>query len=108
MLRRLSSQTPSFGGLRERECPRCHAEVTLPLGAICGECRRDVTRRAARVARWVSLVTTLGFGAYVMLRMPQEQTARLVGGMAVVMWYVVSRLITLRIARVWFAEHGRR
>lgn len=102
MLRLRSSQTPSFGGLRERQCPRCYREVDLSLGQLCGECESDVRRRARRVARWVSLLTALIFGVYVLLRLPPDPTARLVGGMSVVMWYVLSRQIALRIARAWF------
>jgi hypothetical protein len=96
---------PSFGGLRERECPRCHREVDLPLGQICGQCQREANRKAARIARWVSLGTTIMFGAYVLVRVPQDQTVRIVSGGAIVMWFVVSRIMTLRIAREWFLRY---
>jgi len=102
MLRRTSSPTPSFGGLRERECPRCHREVDLPLGALCETCEREIRWRAARVARWVSLGTTVAFGAYVIAVLPQVQSARLVGAAATVVWFVVSRRVAERIAREWF------
>lgn len=101
MLRLLSSQTPSFGGLRERECPRCHRAVDLPLGDLCRECRIEIHRRATWIARWVSLVTTLGFGVYVLLRLPPDRTARMVAGLMVLMWYVISRQIAVRVARTW-------
>lgn len=102
MLPLWSSPTPSFGGLRERECPRCHRAVDLPLGELCRDCRSEIHRRAARVARWVSLVTTLGFGIYVMVQLPADRTARMVGGLMVVAWYVISRQIAVRVARTWY------
>ena len=102
MLLRGSSLSPSFGGLRERECPRCHREVDLPLGELCPVCRAEVARRAGRVARWVSLTTTLGFGVYAMLALPYDRTARLVGAVATLAWFVIVRRLTLRVAREWF------
>ncbi len=105
MLRPLSSQTPPFGGLRERECPRCHRDVDLPLGQICAQCWREANRKAARIARWVSLGTTIIFGAYVFVRVPQDQTVRTVSGGAVVMWFIVTRIMALRIAREWFLRY---
>lgn len=105
MLRPLSSQTPSLGGLRERECPCCHRDVDLPFGQICGQCQREANRKAARIARWVSLVTTIMFGTYVFLRVPQDQTLRMISGGAVVMWFVVTRIMILRIAREWFLRY---
>jgi hypothetical protein len=102
MLLRGSSLSPSFGGLRERECPRCHREVDLPLGELCRACRAEIDRRAARVARWVSLSTTLAFGLYATLVLPYDQTARLVGAAATVAWFVIVRRLALRVAREWF------
>lgn len=101
MLRRTSSLTPSFGVLREQECPRCHRTVDLALGALCEVCEREIRGRAARAARWVSLVTTLAFGVYVMSVLPAEQGARLVGAAATVTWYLVTRRITQRIVAEW-------
>ena len=102
MLRRTSSLSPSFGGLRERECPRCHREVDLPLGELCAACEREIRWRAGRVARWVSLFTTAAFAVYVMAVLPQLQTARLVGAAATVVWFLVSRRVAERIAREWY------
>lgn len=104
MLRRTSSLSPSFGGLHERECPRCHRDVELPLGALCDACRREIAHRAGRVARWTSLLTTLAFGLYVMLVLPPERTARLVGAAATVTWYLLVRRIVQRVASAWFRE----
>jgi len=102
MLRRTSSLTPSFGVLRERECPRCHRAVDLPLGELCDACRREIGHRAARVARWVSLGTTLAFGVYVMAVLPPLQMPRLVGAAATVTWYLVTRRIVHHVAGEWF------
>jgi hypothetical protein len=102
MLRLQSSLTRSYGGLRERECPRCHREVDLPLGQMCPRCLGEANLHAQRVARWVSLTTTLAFGVYTVIRLPEDPTARMVGGVSIVMWYVITRLITLRVARTWF------
>lgn len=101
MLRRTSSLSPSFGVLRERECPRCHRSVDLPLGELCEACSREIRTRAASAARWVSLVSTLLFGLYVMSVLPALQVARLVGAAATVTWFLVTRRITERIVDAW-------
>jgi hypothetical protein len=105
MLRRTSSLSPSFGALRERECPRCHRAVDLVLGELCDACRREIAQRAARVARWVSLVTTLAFGVYVMVVLPPLRMPRLVGAAATVTWLLVTRRIVQRVAGEWFQTH---
>ena len=101
MLRRTSSLSPSFGVLRERECPRCHRTVDLPLGELCDACTREINGRAARAARWVSLVTTLAFGLYVMSVLPPFQVPRMIGAAATVTWFLVTRRITARIVGEW-------
>jgi len=105
MLRRTSSLSPSFGGLRERECPRCHRAVDLPLGELCEACRREIRTRAARVARWISLLTTLVFGVYLIAVLPPLQVPRLVGAAATATWYLVTRRIAERVAGEWFRTH---
>jgi hypothetical protein len=101
MLRRTTSLTPSFGGLRERECPRCHREVDLPLGELCAACTGEIRTRAARMARWVSLATTLAFAVYVMAVLPPDRIPRLVGAAATVTWFLVTRRITERVVAEW-------
>jgi len=101
MLRRTSSLTPSFGVLREKECPRCHRAVELALGDVCEVCTREIRVRAARLARWVSLVTTLLFALYVMSVLPPLRVPRLVGAAATVTWFLVTRRIAARIAAEW-------
>lgn len=83
----------------EHECPRCHRQVELPLGEICGDCRRSIERRASRIARLVALGSTVVFGAYVALRVPDDATARMVSGMSVAIWYVLTNLIVKRVLR---------
>jgi hypothetical protein len=105
MLRRTSSLSPSFGGLRERECPRCHRAVELSLGELCDACRREIAQRAGRVSRWVSLTATLAFGVYVMVALPPLQMPRLVGGAATLAWFLLVRRIARQLAVEWFRSH---
>jgi len=88
-----------FGGLREQECPRCRRPVDLPLGEICAVCQRDIQRHAAKIARTVALLSTIVVGAYVLLRVPADPTARLVSGAAVAIWYLLTNLVVRRILR---------
>jgi small basic protein len=88
-----------LSGLDERECPRCHRAVDLPLGALCGHCRAQIERRARKAARIVSLVSTAVVAAYVALRMPDDQTARLVGAAGVIVWFFVSYAVVRRTMR---------
>ena len=98
MLRRWNTPTPSLGVWVERECPRCHRSVELPVGQICAECRREIARRAARLGRRVALGTTAPMALYVWLRMPNLPIARVVGVIGVAAWYVLSYLVVKRIA----------
>ncbi len=88
-----------FGDLRERECPRCHQPVDLPLGEICPTCQRAIQRRASRIARAVALLSTAAVGLYVLLRVPPDPTARLVSGAAVAIWYLLTNLVVRRVLR---------
>ena len=73
----------------------------LPVGGLCAECTRRVKRRAARIARWVALGTTLPLAGYVTLSLPRDPTARVVGAASVVIWYVLTSLIARRVAWEW-------
>jgi hypothetical protein len=73
----------------------------LPVGGLCAACTRRVRRRAARIARWVALGTTLPLAGYVTLALPRDLTARLVGAASVVIWYVLTSLIARRVAWEW-------
>ena len=99
MLRPRLSQTPLVAGLLEHECPRCHRPVELPFGAMCQGCREQIERRARRLAHIVALVTTAALAAYVILRLPADRQGRLMSALAVVVWYVLVKLVVQRSAR---------
>ncbi|HWP37204.1 MAG TPA: hypothetical protein VNL18_06570 [Gemmatimonadales bacterium] len=99
MQRPLRSPTPLPGVWREKECPRCHRPVDLPLGAVCRECRWEIERRARRLGHLVAAVTTLVLAVYVLLRLPPDPRGRLVSAMAVGIWYLLSGMIVRRAAR---------
>jgi hypothetical protein len=73
--------------------------VELPLGEICGACRQSIERRAGRIGRLVALISTVGLAIYVLLRMPEDRTARLVGAMSIGIWYLLTYLVVKRILR---------
>jgi hypothetical protein len=99
MLRPRLSQTPLVAGLLEHECPRCHRAVELPFGAVCQSCRDEIERRARRLAHLVALVTTAALAVYVLLRLPADRQGRLMSALAVVLWYVLVKLVVQRSAR---------
>jgi hypothetical protein len=45
------------------------------------------------------MVTTIAMALYVILRMPPDPNARLVGAVAVVVWYVLTNLVVRRMLR---------
>lgn len=99
MQRRSSSPTPFLGALRERECPRCHRPVALPLGALCRDCRQEIERRARRLGRLAAASTTVLLAIYVLVRLPPDPRGRLVSAMAVAAWYLLSNMVVRRAAR---------
>ncbi len=102
MLRPPNSQKPFFGVFVEHECPRCHRAVELPLGELCGECRQTIAKRSARTARLVAVITTILVALYMMAEMPADRTARTVGAMAVISWYIIVNLVVRRVlTRHW-------
>jgi hypothetical protein len=101
MLPRWNSQTLLSGVLVEHECPRCHREVELPLGQLCGACTAAIERRARNLARIVAAVSTVAFGVYVFVPFPADQRTRLVGTAGIAIWYVLSNLVVRRVLRQW-------
>ena len=95
----LSSQKPLSGILIEHECPRCGREVELPFGEICAHCTRDIEVRARKIGRLVALSTTIALAIYILLRMPADPTARVVGGTSILAWYVLTGLVARRVLR---------
>jgi hypothetical protein len=73
----------------------------IPIGGLCADCTRRVRRRAARIARWVAMGTTLPLAVYVAWTLPHDRTARVVGAAAVLIWYVLTSLIARRVAWEW-------
>jgi len=90
---------PFAVGLVERECPRCHRAVELPLGDLCPVCRADIDRRARKLANRVALGTTALLAVYVLWRVPEHPVARLVSGMSVGIWFVLTNLVVRRAVR---------
>ena len=106
MLRPPSSPAPWSGG-SSHPCARC-GQITagIALGELCDNCRRDVTRKASRIGRLVAVITTLLLAGYVMITLRSvppagQTTARTVGAVAVVAWYLLTYRIVQRIALEW-------
>jgi len=75
------------------------------LGELCDACQLEIAQRAGKVSRWVSLVTPLVFGVYVMMVLPPLQMPRLVGGAATLAWFLLVRRIARQLAAEWFRTH---
>ncbi len=76
------------------------------MGDLCPKCSKDVTHKASRVGRLVAIVTTLLLAGYVMLTLRSvppdwQASARTVGAVAVVAWYLLTYRIVQRIALEW-------
>jgi hypothetical protein len=48
------------------------------------------------------MVTTLALAVYIGIRVPADPTARLVGGAAVAVWYLLTNLVVRRLLREYF------
>jgi hypothetical protein len=73
---------------------------------MCAKCAKDVERRASRTGRLVAIVTTLALAGYLMLTLrgvapAWQTTARTVGAVATVAWYVLTVRIVQRMALEW-------
>lgn len=89
----------SPGGLPEVPCARCERRVRgLQWGDLCPVCHAERSTRASRLANRISLAATALTAAYVVLRMPNDSTARFYGAVAVVATYIIVRRIVSRIA----------
>ena len=73
----------------------------LAVGGICSDCWRGMVRRAAKIARWVAMGTSLPLAVYLTIRLPAEPTARLMGVVTVLVWYLLTSLIAKRVALEW-------
>jgi len=106
VLRPANSLVPSFGG-SSHPCVRCGALTAgIALGDLCPRCLKDVTKKAARIGRLAGVVTTLLLAGYVMITLRSvppawQATARTVGAVAVLAWYLLTYRIVQRIALEW-------
>ena len=76
------------------------------MGDLCPGCSKDVAQKASRLGRLVAIVTTLLLAGYVMITLRSvppawQTTARTVGAVAVVAWYLLTFRIVQRIALEW-------
>jgi hypothetical protein len=79
-------------------CAKCGADTAgIAIGDLCANCLRLLTRRAARIARLVAIGTTIPLAVYVAMALPVERTARIVGAVCVLLWYVLTFLIARRV-----------
>jgi len=85
--------------LTERQCPRCGRPVELPIGQRCSECRREIERKAGRIARMIASSTSVVVAVYVVIRTVGYPNARLVGVVGVIVWYTLVHLIAKRTLR---------
>jgi hypothetical protein len=73
----------------------------LAVGGICADCWRRLVRRAANIGRWVAMGTSLPLAVYLTVSLPAERTARLMGVVVVLIWYILTSLIARRVALEW-------
>ena len=106
MLRPLSSPGLWPAG-SSNPCARCGEQTAgIAPGDLCAKCLRDVTRKASRIGRLVAGVTTLLLAGYLTLTLrtvpPASQgTARTVGAVVAVAWYLLTFRIVQRIVFEW-------
>jgi hypothetical protein len=88
-------------------CTRCGQPAAgLAPGDLCAACTREVTRKASRLGRLLAIVTTLLVVGYLMLTLrstplASQSTARIVGAVTAVAWYLLTFRIAQRIAYEW-------
>jgi hypothetical protein len=83
-------------------CAKCGTETAgIAIGGLCQNCTRLLDRRAGRIARLVAIGTTAPLAGYVAWTLPVERTARLVGAVGVLLWYVLTFLIAKRVTLEW-------
>ena len=106
MLRPLSSPG-LWPDASSNPCARCGEQAAgLAPGDLCASCTRALSKTASRIGRLVAVVTTLVLAGYLMLTLrsapPGSQaTARTVGAVSAVAWYLLTFRIVQRIAFEW-------
>ena len=103
MLLRPNSPAPWLSGLGPKHpCAKCGADTPgIAIGGLCPNCARLLERRASKIARLVAIGTTAPLTVYVAVSLPVDRTARLVGLASVLLWYVLTFLISKRVALEW-------
>ena len=103
MLLRPSSPAPWLSGLGpSHPCAKCGTETPgIAIGGLCASCARLLERRATKIARLVAIGTTIPLAVYVASSLPVERTARLVGAVSVLLWYVLTFMIAKRVTLEW-------
>ena len=103
MLLRPNSPAPWLSGLGPRHpCAKCGTDTPgIAIGGLCANCTRLLNGRATKIARLVAIGTTLPLAVYVAVALPVERTARLVGAVSVLLWYVLTFLMAKRVTLEW-------
>jgi hypothetical protein len=103
VLLRPNSPAPWLSGLGpSHPCAKCgESTAGIAIGGLCANCTRLLNRRATKIARLVAIGTTIPLAVYVALALPVERTARLVGAVSVLLWYVLTFLIAKRVTLEW-------
>ena len=78
----------------------------IALGEMCAKCLKQVASKASRIGRLTAIVTTLLVAGYLVVTLRSvapawQTTARTVGAVAAVAWYLLTYRIAKRIAREW-------
>lgn len=99
MLLRPNSPAPWLSGSGpSHPCAKCGTDTPgIAIGGLCANCTRLLNRRATKIARLVAIGTTIPLAVYVAVALPVERTARLVGAVSVLLWYVLTFLIAKRV-----------
>ena len=83
-------------------CAKCGTDTPgIAIGGLCANCTRLLERRASRIGRLVAIGTTIPLAVYVAMTLPVERTARIVGAVSVLLWYVLTFLIAKRVTLEW-------
>jgi hypothetical protein len=103
VLLRPSSPAPWLSGLGpSHPCAKCGTDTPgIAIGGLCANCTRLLERRASRIGRLVAIGTTIPLAVYVAMTLPVERTARIVGAVSVLLWYVLTFLIAKRVTLEW-------
>jgi hypothetical protein len=73
----------------------------LAVGGVCRDCWKVLTRRAGNIGRWVAMGTSLPLAVYLTAMLPAERSARLMGVVTVLVWYMLTSIIAKRVALEW-------